>query len=206
MAPDKRNDDDTDFWTDYHELASKEVERIRRLVNTMRRLGRGGGSEVHRETFDAGELVLEVITLLQQEASAAEVTLQVQCESELSKLVAVRDQVHQVFLNLALNAIQASPARGEVRIRLHADAVDQMLNIEFSDQGPGVSEEHLEQIFDPFFTTKGPDQGSGLGLMICHRIVSEHAGTIEVMTREGEGATFRVRLPVASDVGAGLRE
>ncbi len=170
----------------------------------MRRLGRGGGSQVHREAFDAGELVLEVITLLQQEASAANVTLELQCESELAKLVAVRDQVHPVVLNLALNAIHASPERGEVRIRLYGDAVAEILNIEFIDDGPGISEEDLEQIFDPFFTTKGPDQGSGLGLMICHRIISEHGGTIEVSTREGEGATFRVRLPAASDLGAGV--
>lgn len=204
MAPQKRNDDDTDFWTDYHELASKEVERIRRLVNTMRRLGQAGGSQDKRESFEIGELVLEVITLLQQEASAANVTLQVQCETGLGKLLAVRDQVHQVILNLALNAIQASPAGSEVRIRVFADPVDGAVNIEFSDQGAGISEEHLEQIFDPFFTTKGPDQGSGLGLMICHRIVTEHEGTIEVISEVGEGATFRVRFPAGSDLGAGV--
>jgi len=204
MAPDKRDDDESDFWTDYHELASKEVERIRRLVNTMRRLGCGGGSKAQREIFDAGELVLEVITLLQQEASAAKVTLEVQSEGDIGKLLAVRDQMHQVVLNLALNAIHASPPEGEVRIRLFSDTVENVLNIEFADVGPGISEENLEQIFDPFFTTKGPDQGSGLGLMICHRIVSEHEGTIEVITVEGQGATFRVRLPAAPDLGTGV--
>ena len=63
-------------------------------------------------------------------------------------------------------------------------------------RAPGIPEEHLSQIFDPFFTTKGPDQGSGLGLMICHRVVTDHGGTIEVRSRPGDGATFCVRLPL----------
>ena len=65
------------------------------------------------------------------------------------------------------------------------------------DNGNGIPEEHLGRIFDPFFTTKGPDQGTGLGLMICHRIVTAHGGTIEVRSRVGEGATFSVHLPLA---------
>jgi signal transduction histidine kinase len=64
------------------------------------------------------------------------------------------------------------------------------------DTGPGIPPEHLEQIFDPFFTTKGPDTGSGLGLMVCHRIATDHHGTIEVTSREGRGAAFLVRLPL----------
>jgi signal transduction histidine kinase len=66
----------------------------------------------------------------------------------------------------------------------------------------GISEGDLERIFDPFFTTKGPDEGTGLGLMICHRIVSEHGGMIEVEGREGDGALFRVIMPLGN-VSAG---
>jgi signal transduction histidine kinase len=67
--------------------------------------------------------------------------------------------------------------------------------IEVADDGCGIGADMLERIFDPFFTTKAPDQGSGLGLMICHRIVQDHGGRIEVESLEGRGATFRVRLP-----------
>ena len=70
------------------------------------------------------------------------------------------------------------------------------VEIEVRDTGPGIPPEHLEQIFDPFFTTKGPDTGSGLGLMVCHRIATDHHGTIEVSSREGRGAAFLVRLPL----------
>jgi two-component system NtrC family sensor kinase len=68
--------------------------------------------------------------------------------------------------------------------------------LEVSDTGRGIEPAHVEQIFDPFFTTKGPDLGTGLGLMICHHIVSDHGGTIEVESVPGAGARFRVRLPV----------
>ena len=67
--------------------------------------------------------------------------------------------------------------------------------VEVRDTGRGIDPAHIEQIFDPFFTTKGPDQGTGLGLMICHRIVTDHGGTIEVESEPGAGATFRVRIP-----------
>jgi signal transduction histidine kinase len=64
-----------------------------------------------------------------------------------------------------------------------------------TDHGPGISDADLERIFDPFFTTKGPDQGTGLGLMICHRLVTDHRGEIEVTSKPGAGSTFLVRLP-----------
>jgi signal transduction histidine kinase len=66
-----------------------------------------------------------------------------------------------------------------------------------TDAGCGISAADLERIFDPFFTTKGPDQGTGLGLMICHRLVTDHQGEIEVSSTPGAGSTFLVRLPTS---------
>jgi signal transduction histidine kinase len=145
-----------------------------------------------------------VATLLAPEASAAEVEIQVSGAPETPKLTAVRDQVHQMLLNLLLNAIHASPPGGKVQVRVTPGGPGGRKGaaIEIVDTGPGIAEEDLERIFDPFFTTKGPDQGNGLGLMICHRIVADHQGTIEVSSRAGEGATFRVHLPVQSDSAA----
>ena len=129
---------------------------------------------------------------------------------ETPKLVAVRDHLHQVVLNLVLNAIQAtaqplaegsdpSEAAGHVRIAVRPEPCDGVAGvcIEVADEGCGIRGEDLERVFDPFFTTKAPDQGSGLGLMICHRIIADHGGRIEVESLEGRGATFRVRLPIA---------
>jgi signal transduction histidine kinase len=196
MAPAKRHENDAEFWTDYHALAAREVDRIRRLVDTMRRLGRGSEPPAPLEAIDAGELAQEVVALLQRETRRAGVTLRVERDDDTPKLMGVRDRLHQVVLNLLLNALHASPEGGEVRVRIYPDPACGAVCIEVSDQGPGIPEEHLSQIFDPFFTTKGPDQGSGLGLMICHRVVTDHGGTIEVRSRPGDGSSFCVRLPL----------
>jgi len=203
MAPDKRAEDDSEFWGDYHALAASEVERIRRLVDTMRRLGRDGGADAPRQTVDAGELVQEVAKLVQREFRRAQVSLELDCDPEAPKVFAVRDHLHQLILNLLLNAIHASPEGAVVQVRTASDPSCSGLLLEVTDHGRGIPEENLGRIFDPFFTTKGPDQGSGLGLMICHRIAEDHGGSIEVRSRPGEGANFSVRLPLTSERGAG---
>ena len=202
MAPEKRNQNDPEFWGEYYELACREVDRIRGLVDTMRKLGSGNTGSVPRETVDTGALVEGVMTLVQREAAQSQIELEFTVDPEAPKIVAVRDQIHQLVLNLVLNALGATEPGGSVRVRV--DAPREGVSIEVKDSGPGIPEENIEQIFDPFFTTKGPDEGSGLGLMICHRIVTDHGGSIEVDSREGEGATFRVWLP-SSDMAPVLQ-
>jgi signal transduction histidine kinase len=134
------------------------------------------------------------------------VNVEVDVAADLPKVVAVRDHLHQVVLNLLLNAIHATarPAHegtlrvGRVQLRARPEPIDgeDGIAIEVADDGCGIRADDLERIFDPFFTTKGPDQGSGLGLMISHRIVLDHGGRIEVESLEGRGASFRVRLPL----------
>jgi len=201
LAASKRAEDDEEFWGDYHRLACQEVDRIRGLVATMSRLSRSGVEQSPRVHCDPVALMNEVVTLLASEAAAGEVEIQVSAAPDAPKLTAVRDQIHQMLLNLLLNAIHASSPGGNVQIRITPGQQGgrKGASIEIIDSGLGIAEEDLERIFDPFFTTKGPDQGSGLGLMICHRIVADHQGTIEVSSRPGESATFRVFLPVQSD-------
>jgi two-component system NtrC family sensor kinase len=194
MAPQKRHEDDSEFWGGYHTLACREVDRIKGLVETMRRLGRGSAYTAPRETVDVPSIVEEVVTLLRREAKLSHVTLTGEFETDAPKIVAVRDHVHQVVLNLVLNAIAATPAGGKIVVRCAA-APDGLV-LEVSDTGPGIPPEHMDQIFDPFFTTKDPDQGTGLGLMVCHRIVADHGGSIEVRSAEGEGACFSVYWPI----------
>ncbi len=198
MAPAKRGVEDPEFWGEYHALACTEVDRIRRLVATMRGLGRDGGAAAPREIFEPRGVAEEVASLLQPEALRAEVELRVECEPGTPKLVAVRDHVHQVLTNLALNALQASHTGGEVAILVAPDPLGGGVLLEVTDEGDGIPEENLARIFDPFFTTKGPDQGTGLGLSVCHRLVSDHGGTIEVRSREGQGSTFVVRWPATA--------
>ena len=200
LAPEKRDSNDAEFWDAYHSLALREVKRIRGLVASMGSLtrGSGDGGDASPEQFDPGELAREVAALLEREAGSVEVALSVEVDPQTPKIVAVRDQLHQVLLNLVLNGVQATPPGGRVSLRTAPDPERGAgwLSIEVTDSGSGIREEDLERIFDPFFTTRNPDEGTGLGLMICHRIVTEHGGAIEVRSREGEGSTFRVRLPI----------
>jgi signal transduction histidine kinase len=199
MAPGKRFDDDTEFWSEYHSLASSEVERIRRLVETMRQLGKKNRDDAAREPVDLGDLGEQVLVLVNREASRRGVEILFDNDASAPKVVVVRDQLHQVLMNLLLNAIEATPEGGAVNVRTFADVHGRMACIEVSDTGPGIAAEDLEQVFDPFYTTKDPDKGTGLGLMICHRIVADHDGTIEVRRNDSGGALFCVRLPCERD-------
>jgi signal transduction histidine kinase len=107
------------------------------------------------------------------------------------------EQIKQVLQNLLRNAIEATGEGGRVHIEARpvakAGAVQQV-QIEVSDSGAGIPEEHLEKIFTPFFTTK--DSGTGLGLAVAHRIIEDHGGTMEVTSQVGRGTTFVITLPI----------
>ncbi|MFN3740734.1 MAG: sensor histidine kinase, partial [Thermodesulfovibrionales bacterium] len=105
-------------------------------------------------------------------------------------------QIEQAILNIILNAIQAVKNNGEIRIRTYTEK--NSIKIEISDNGPGIPEDIKPRIFDPFFTTKPVGEGTGLGLSISAGIISEHGGSIDVESMEGNGATFIITLPAAS--------
>jgi signal transduction histidine kinase len=106
-------------------------------------------------------------------------------------------ELQQVFLNLVLNAAQATRERGTIRISTRLDGQQAVVRVE--DDGCGIAPEHLDRIFDPFFTTKPVGEGTGLGLGIAHGIVRSHGGEIRVASRPGEGSRFDVHLPIDAD-------
>ncbi|MEE8508775.1 MAG: ATP-binding protein [Myxococcota bacterium] len=202
MARSKRLEADDEFWTEYHALACREADRIRRLVDSMARLEpRCAAPPGRAEVFDPGALAGDVVTLLRDEADRAQVMLTLERDPETPKIRAVQSEIQQVFLHLLRNAIHASPERAEVRVRVFSDRGGDAVGVEVNDRGAGISEEDLERIFDPFFTTRAPGGGPGLGLMTCHRIVSDHGGSIQVRSREGQGASFCLRLPCGIRAG-----
>jgi len=97
-------------------------------------------------------------------------------------------------LNLFLNAIDAMPDGGALRIALRLDG-DDSVEVEIADSGVGVATQDLEQLFKPFFTTKPPGRGSGLGLVVVQGIVADHGGQIDVASEPGRGTAFTIRLP-----------
>ena len=108
-------------------------------------------------------------------------------------------RLEQVVVNLLINAVQASPKGREGRIVMALSKVDHQVQLEVTDDGAGISSEHVNRVFDPFFTTKPAGVGTGLGLPICHSIVRSHGGDISVSSAPSQGTTFRVLLPAASE-------
>jgi two-component system, NtrC family, sensor kinase len=103
-----------------------------------------------------------------------------------------------VFLNLFINALHAipkgTPEDHEVRVVARVSAPDRV-TVEVSDTGCGIPQEHLGRIFDPFFTTRAAGEGTGLGLSVCHSIVTSLGGELSVSSEVGRGTTFRIVLP-----------
>jgi signal transduction histidine kinase len=113
--------------------------------------------------------------------------------------LAIPDQIKQVFLNLLNNAADACRQNGGV-ITISTWQEEQNVAIAIEDTGTGIPSEIMGMIFQPFFTTKDAVKGTGLGLSVCHGIVQNHQGEIRVESKEGEGSTFIVILPIGDSI------
>jgi signal transduction histidine kinase len=151
---------------------------------------------------DVNEILQRTAKLLQAELPP-HISFELQLDRDLPRVQGDAEQLKQVFINLALNALEAMPDRGKLtlstRVARDEAAVfhasfnrNDTVEIRFKDTGPGVSEEDRENIFVPFFTTK--EKGTGLGLAICQRIVKAHQGSIRVLGGK-EGAEFVIAIP-----------
>jgi len=174
------------------DVAMEELERAARIVHSMRDLGRR--EEAHKELAGVGELVEKVLVLTQKQAQNHQVEITWEGGDELPPVSMVRDHVHQVFLNLVLNAIDAMPEGGALRIRAARTDEAPGVQVSFADTGGGIPPEELGRLFEAFHTTK--QQGLGLGLHVSRNIVHEHGGRIDVQSEVGQGTTFTVWLPM----------
>nr|MEE4267740.1 ATP-binding protein [Candidatus Krumholzibacteria bacterium] len=141
------------------------------------------------------EAVKTVLRLVSFNLERKGVTMDSFLAPELPRVLADRQLIQEVIMNLLINATDASHPGDVIRISTSVSGTSVMLAI--SDQGPGIEPEDLDRIFDPFFTTKKPGEGTGLGLSICLSIVQAAGGSIDVDSRPGQGATFTIALPIA---------
>jgi signal transduction histidine kinase len=135
-----------------------------------------------------------VVAVVRPEADRAGVSVALELPDTPVAATVDREQMTEVFLNIVLNAVQASRPGGSVRIR--AETRHDAAVVEVTDEGHGIAAEHLGRIFEPFFTTK--PRGTGLGLATSHRIVVAHGGAIEVASTSPAGTSFRIQLPVTA--------
>jgi two-component system nitrogen regulation sensor histidine kinase GlnL len=189
---------------EYTEIMIREVDRVNQLIEQLLDLCRP--AQLNLVPLNIHEILEAVLLLEVETARERNITIKKRFDPSLPPIRGDRAQLTQVFLNLVKNAFQAMEHTGALTITTRVETDfhikeqgkrrDQFIWIDIEDQGAGIKEEDLPQIFSPFFTTK--NNGTGLGLAVCYRIIKEHGGVIRVESVEGKGTTFRVSLVVAN--------
>jgi signal transduction histidine kinase len=190
---------------DYRTLADEEAlemirdleeqaDRSRKIVANLLDFAREGEMEMGR--LEVRDIVDESLALVANQLRLSRVKTSVDLPANLPPVNGDRQYLSQIFVNLALNAADAMPQGGTLRISGDTEAEGGFLAIHVSDTGSGIPEHVLQSIFDPFFTTKSTGKGTGLGLSVSLGIARSHGGDIRAASREGEGTVFTVLLPI----------
>lgn len=174
---------------EFAEILVKEVDRLNRVLEDFLRFAKP--APVERDSFDLNEAVREVLDLTRQQALKNRVEVVFEAGT-VPSVAGDREQLKQAFLNLVLNALQAMPDGGSLRVQITRR--DDQVQVVFCDSGPGVDPSDQQRIFNPFVTSRS--DGTGLGLAITQRIIQGHAGHIDLCSQPGAGATFTVCLPI----------
>ncbi len=172
-------------------LMKEGLSRIEKVVHQLLTFAKD--EKPKRSTVDVDTVVRNSLVFVEHRALIKRCRLSFQSNGKLPKIWADERGLHQVIINLAMNAIDSVEEGGEVRIRTMP--VDGGVAIELADTGTGMTEEVRSRMFEPFFTTKQVGKGTGLGLSVSKNIVDAHGGTIEVETAPGKGSVFVVTLP-----------
>jgi signal transduction histidine kinase len=170
-----------------------EVDRVEHVVSGLVELAKPGPQRLEPTRLE--DVLSHVARFIDRQARAGGVTIDTEF-ANTRRALCDPDQIYQVVLNLAVNALQALRAGGRIVLRT-ADGGGDMTCFEVEDDGPGVPEPLAQRVFDPFVT--GRDGGTGLGLALVRRVVESHHGSVELRNRVGRGAAFRVCLPAAGE-------
>lgn len=173
------------------EKINKSVKRARRITHQLLSFSRQNESVI--QEFNLSDLAAEVIDLTRKIASDNQAEAAASCEIKDMVLWSDPFQVRQVLINLVTNGLQAVGPGGLVQLTITGDETKAAALVR--DNGPGIPPENLGRIFEPFFTTKPPGQGTGLGLSVSRGIIEKLGGRIEVESKLGAGAVFKVVLP-----------
>lgn len=170
----------------------EHVERARKVVHNM--LGYARRMEPRLEDVDINDTLKQTISLLDNFAKINNISIRTDLAHDLPIVASDQAQLQQVFLNLISNAIDAIGKDGVIRI--NSTRSNGEIHVRVADNGRGIPEEALKKVFDPFYTTKQNGKGTGLGLWVSYNIIEKMGGTINLTSKEGEGSTFTVTLPI----------
>jgi PAS domain S-box-containing protein len=179
------------------EKITRQTFRASEIVNNLLNFSRTSGTEIG--DVDVNQVIADTLALLEHQFKVARVQVQNQLAPRLSPIQGNPGRLQQVFLNLFLNAKDAMPGGGTLRV---ATGNGDSVSVSVSDTGSGIAPEHIQRIYDPFFTTKnapreGQARGTGLGLSVTYGIIQEHAGKIKVESHPGTGTTFTLDFPLS---------
>ncbi len=187
--------DDEEFRDQFLKIAAGEVDRISSLVTELLEFARPSDPKLELE--DVNAILDGMILLVSTETKKKQINITKYYAPDLTPVQIDREQIKQVFLNILLNAIEATQENGKIVVKTRPftkPGGEPYAQIEFTDTGCGIPGEYLEDIFNPFFTTKST--GSGLGLSISNQIIQDHRGYIDVESQIGKGSSFFINLPV----------
>lgn len=168
-----------------------QVERITRVMNQLLSFARRKAPD--RSALDLRDVVENGTEMFQERLSRNQIKIEMMLDDSCPMALADPDQMTQVFINLVINAVQAMPDGGTLRIGLAPEK--DMVKLTIADTGHGIPHDVVKKVFEPFFTTKEFGQGTGLGLTVVKGIIEEHQGSITVESEEGKGTTFTILLP-----------
>ncbi len=171
------------------EAITQEIDRLKKVIQDYLRFARMQKPAPERRSL--GRISESFLDFIAKEAEQRKVKVHSQITAEPTYASLDENLVRQALLNIVRNSFEAMPDGGEIRFELRA--FEKELELRISDNGPGITAEHLPRIFDPFFTTKR--EGTGLGLAHTRKIVREHGGDVRCETRPGSGTTFVITLP-----------
>jgi signal transduction histidine kinase len=184
----------------------QQTERITKIIQQL--LGFVRKKKPEQRSLDLGPLLESTLDFLDQQIEKQGVRIIKDLDDNLPLVLGDPDQLQQVFLNLMVNAVQAMPKGGELRLVATPQWISkegleegqrQYVEICVKDTGTGMKREVMENIFNPFFTTKANDQGTGLGLTVSHGIIQDHEGWVKVESEVGKGSVFKVYLPAVKE-------
>jgi signal transduction histidine kinase len=191
----------------YLESIEHEAARCKGIVENLLKFSRRP-IVAKPEVLDIASAINETLSIIGHQLKLKNIKLTLEIKPDLCGVIGIINQLQQVFANLILNAQQAMPEAGELKITAY-NILDEKtktpshVRIEFSDTGCGISKENLVHLFEPFFTTKLKEKGTGLGLAVSYQIIQEHKGTLEVKSQVGKGTTVAITLPVAGEFNKG---
>jgi two-component system NtrC family sensor kinase len=170
----------------------KQSFRASGIVNSLLKFARVSDTEL--QAVNLNSLMLDTISLLEHQLKKSQVEVCLDLDPSLPATLGNGGRLQQVFMNLFLNARDAMPDGGQLRVCSYQR--DSAVVVEVRDTGQGIPPEDVKRIYDPFFTTKAVGKGTGLGLSVSYGIIQEHSGRISVASHAGKGTTFTVELPL----------